>query len=158
ILPARPAHPRDKAKVEVGGQIAERWILARLRNQTFFSLDELNTRIFELTDELNERVMRRYGESRLQLFERLDKPALRPPPDRRFTYGTWKHAKVNIDYHVEIDHHYYSVPHALVHENVEVRVTATTVEIFRRGQRVASHARSFVRGHHTTVHEHMPKS
>ena len=157
ILPARPAHPRDKAKVEVGVQIVERWILGRLRNQTFFSLDELNGRIYELCTELNERVMRRYGESRRQLFLRLDRPALRPLPQTRFTYGEWKHAKVNIDYHVEVDHHYYSVPHALAHEHVETRLTAMTVELFHRGHRVASHVRSHERGHHTTVAEHMPK-
>jgi transposase len=158
ILPARPAHPRDKAKVEVGVQIAERWILARLRNQTFFSLDELNGRIWALCDDLNDRVMRRYGESRRQLFERLDRPALKPLPGARFTYGVWKRARVNIDYHIEVDHHYYSVPHRLIHERVEARVTATTVEVVHRGQRVASHARSYERGRHTTSAEHMPKA
>ncbi|HTA14236.1 MAG TPA: IS21 family transposase [Solirubrobacteraceae bacterium] len=157
ILPARPAHPRDKAKVEVGVQIAERWILARLRNQTFFSLDALNERIRELCDELNERVMRDYGESRQQLFARLDKPALKPLPAAVFSYGEWKVAKVNLDYHVEIDHHWYSVHYSLVHEEVEARATATTVEVFHRGQRVASHARSYERARHTTIAEHMPK-
>jgi transposase len=158
ILPARPGHPRDKAKVEVGVQIAERWILACLRNQTFFSLDELNIRIWELLDEINERVMRSYGESRRQLFERLDRPALKPLPQARFTYGTWKRAKVSIDYHVEVERHYYSVPHGLVHEEVEMRLTAMTVEVYLRGQRVACHARSRTLGHHTTTAEHMPKS
>lgn len=158
ILPARPARPRDKAKVEVGVQVAERWILARLRNQIFFSLDALNERIWELCDELNERVMRHYGESRQQLFTRLDRPALKPLPSTAFSYGEWKTAKVNVDYHVEVDHHYYSVPYSLVHEEVEARATATTVEIFRRGQRVASHARSHERGRHTTISEHMPKA
>jgi len=157
ILPARPAHPRDKAKVEVGVQIAERWILARLRNQTFFSLDALNERISELCDELNERVMRHYGESRRQLFERLDRPTLKPLPASAFSFGEWKLAKVNLDYHVEIDHHWYSVHFSLVHEEVEARATATTVEIFHRGQRVASHARSYERARHTTISEHMPK-
>jgi transposase len=158
ILPARPAKPRDKAKVEVGVQVAERWILARLRNETFFSLDALNERIGELCDELNERVMRHYGESRRQLFERLDRPALKSLPPTRFTYGEWKAAKVNVDYHVEVDHHYYSVPFSLVHEQVEARATASTVEVFHRGQRVASHARSYERARHTTVSEHMPKA
>jgi transposase len=158
ILPARPAHPRDKAKVEVGVQIAERWILARLRHQSFFSLDELNARIWELCDELNERVMRQYGESRRQLFERLDRPALRPLPATAFSYGEWKSCKVNIDYHVDIDRHYYSVPHALAHQHVEARVTAMTIEIFHQGQRIASHARSYERGRHTTVADHMPKA
>jgi transposase len=158
ILPARPAHPRDKAKVEVGVQIAERWILARLRNQSFFSLDALNERISELCEELNERVMRRYGESRQQLFERIDRPALKPLVRERFCFGEWKTAKVNIDYHVEIDHHYYSVHFSLVHESVEARASAQTVEIFHRGQRVASHARSNQRGGYTTVSEHMPRA
>jgi transposase len=158
ILPARPSHPRDKAKVEVAVQIAERWILARLRNQTFFTLVELNARIAELVDELNDRVMRRYGESRQQLFDRLDGPALKPLPPSRFVFGTWAHAKVNIDYHVEVDHHYYSVAYGLVHEEVEVRLALSTVEIFHRGQRVAAYARSHERGRHTTTPAHMPKA
>ncbi len=157
VLPARPAHARDKAKVEVGVQIAQRWILARLRKQTFFSLDALNERIADLLEDLNQRRMRVYGASRRELFERVDRPALRPLPAERFVYGEWRTARVNIDYHVEYDHHYYSVPHALVHEQVDVRATATTVEIFLRGQRVAAHARSFSRGRHTTTSEHMPQ-
>lgn len=158
IVPARPGRPRDKAKVEAGVLVAQRWILARLRNQVFFSLDELNTRIAELCDSLNDREMRRYGESRRQLFERLDRPALQPLPASRFTYAEWKHAKVNIDYHVDVDHHYYSVDHSLVHEQVEARVTTTTVELFHRGQRVAAYARSYERGRHTTTPAHMPKA
>jgi transposase len=158
ILPARPAKPRDKPKVEVAVQVAERWILARLRNETFFSLAALNARIRELLADLNARTMRAYGASRQELFERLDRPALRSLPAERFVHAEWKHARVNIDYHVELDRHYYSVPHALVHEQVELRFTATSVEVFWRGQRVASHARSFERGRHTTVPEHMPKA
>jgi transposase len=158
VLPARPASPKDKAKVEVAVQVAQRWILARLRNQTFFSLDELNQRIWELLEELNDRVMKVYGASRRQLFERHDKPALRPLPRERFVYGEWKRVRVNVDYHVEVGRHYYSVPHELVHEELEARLTGATVEIFRRGERVASHLRSDARGHHTTVAEHMPKS
>ncbi len=156
VLPARPRHPRDKAKVEVAVQVAQRWILARLRNQTFFSLDELNARIAELLDDLNARTMRVYGCSRRDLFERLDRPALKALPVERFIYGEWKIARVNIDYHVELDHHYYSVPHALVHEHVDGRSTATTVEVFFKGRRVAAHARSYRRGWHTTINEHMP--
>jgi len=139
----------------VAVQVAQRWILARLRNQTFFSLNELNGRVAELLDELNDRKMRLYGCSRRDLFERIDRPALRPLPPDRFVYGEWKTARVNIDYHVELDHHYYSVPHALVHQQVEARLTAATVEVFYKG-RVAAHARSYVRGHHTTVAAHMP--
>ena len=156
ILPARPAKPRDKAKIEVGVQVAERWILARLRHETFFSLPALNARIAELLADLNARRIRRYAASRQELFARLDRPALRPLPAAPFVYGEWKVAKVGIDYHVEVDHHYYSVPHALVQTQVDVRVTALTVEIFARGQRVAAHLRSAARGRHTTVTAHMP--
>src|SRR5208283_4049358 len=120
VLPARPRSPRDKPKVEVAVQIAQRWILARMRNETFFSLAELNERIAELLEDLNNRVMRRYGKSRRQLFEELDRPALRPLPAQRFVWGDWKNAGVNIDYHIDVEHHYYSVPFTLVHERVEV--------------------------------------
>ena len=158
VLPARPRHPRDKAKVEVAVLVAQRWVLARLRHQTFFSLDELNVRIAELLEDLNDRPMRIYKASRRALFERLDRPALRPLPLARFIYGEWKRARVNIDYHIEVEGHYYSAPHALVHEEVFARITAVTIEIFHRGQRIASHLKSFQRGRHTTVFEHMPKA
>ena len=158
ILPARPAAPRDKAKIEVGVQVAERWILARLRHETFFSLAALNERIAELLADLNARPMRHYGASRRELFERLDQPALRPLPPEPFVYAEWKTVRVNIDYHVEVEHHYYSVPYPLVHEQGEARMTATTVEVFHRGQRVAAHVRSVVRGGHTTCPAHMPKA
>jgi transposase len=157
VLPARPRRPRDKAKVEVAVQIVERWILARLRHETFFSLEALNERIAELLVDLNNRRMRVYRASRQELFERIDRPALRPAPSEPFVYSEWKTARVNIDYHVELDHHYYSAIHALVHEQVEARLTGTTVEIFHKGVRVASHLRSYRRGQHTTIAEHMPK-
>jgi transposase len=156
VLPARPAKSRDKAKVEVAVQIAQRWILARLRNQTFFTLDELNARIWELLEELNDRRMRVYGESRRALFERIERPVLRSLPKERFVYGEWETARVNIDYHIEIDHHYYSAPHSLVHEHVDARVTATTVELFYNNRRIATHARSYARAKHTTIPAHMP--
>jgi transposase len=160
ILPARPKMPRDKAKAEVGVQVAERWILARLRHETFSALGALNTRIGELLEDLNTRRMRHYEASRRELFERLDQPALRPLPAAPFVYGEWKRASVNVDYHVEIAHHYYSVPHTLVQlrQPVDVRVSALTVEIYHRGQRVAAHLRSHARGHHTTDPAHMPKA
>jgi len=158
IVPARPARPRDKAKIEVGVQIAERWILARLRHETFFTLTALNVRIAELLAEINTRPMRLYRASRRELFERLDQPALRPLPAEPFVYGTWKLARVNIDYHVELEGHYYSVPFSLAHERVELRSTLSTVEVFHRGQRIAAHARSTSRGHHTTIAAHMPKA
>lgn len=158
ILPARPGKPRDKATAEVAVQVTERWILARIRHETFHSLAALNARIWELLTDLNARQMRRYQASRRELFERLDRPALRSLPAEPFVYGEWKLARVNIDYHVDLDGHYYSVPHPLVHERVDIRRTATTVEIFHCGQRVAAHLRSHVRGAHTTEPAHMPTS
>jgi len=158
VLPARPGHPRDKAKVEAAVLVAQRWVLARLRNQTFFSLEELNVRIAELVDELNARTMRVYGASRRTLFERLDRPALGALPTQRFSYGEWKTAKVNIDYHLEYEHHYYSVAYTRLGEQLDVRATRTTVEIFDGSERITSHVRSYERGRHTTKPEHMPKS
>ena len=138
--------------------IAERWILGRLRNVTCFSLDELNEQIALLLVELNSRVMKRYGKSRKQLFDELDRPALAPLPTSRFTYGDWAFGTVGIDYHVTVDHHDYSVPYALAEEYVEGRITATTVEIFFKGERRAVHVRSFEYGGTTTLVEHMPAS
>lgn len=158
ILPARPKSPRDKAKVEGGVLIAQRWVLAKMRNQVFFSLDAMNERIAELVFELNERRMRIYGASRRELFERLDKPALGALPEARFVTSEWKTARINIDYHVEFDHHFYSVPSVLARQEIDVRATASTVEIYLRGERVASHARSTRRGQHTTTSTHMPKA
>jgi transposase len=159
ILPARPARPRDKAKVEVAVQVAERWIVARLRHETFYTLTALNERIAELLAALNAKPMRHYGgASRAALFARLDQPALRPLPPVAFEYAEWKHARVNLDYHIAVDHHAYSVPHALVHEAVEVRLTAPTLEVFHQGHRVAAHRRSAQRGGFTTDPAHMPKA
>jgi len=158
VLPARPAHPRDKPKVEVGVQIVERWILARLRNRRFFSLGELNAAIAGLLTELNERPFKKLPGCRRTAFEALDRPALRSLPAARYELGRWKRARVNIDYHVELDGHFYSVPHRLVRTEVHLRVTATTVEAFFGNQRVACHALSRRRGGHTTVDEHMPAS
>jgi transposase len=159
ILPARPARPRDKAKVEVAVQVAERWIVARLRHETFYTLTALNERIADLLGELNAKPMRHYGgASRAALFARLDQPALRPLPPVPFEYAEWKHARVNLDYHIAVEHHAYSVPHALVHEAVEVRLTATTLEVFHQGDRVAAHRRTLQRGGFTTDPAHMPKA
>jgi len=156
ILPARAAHPKDKAKVETAVRVAQRWILARMRNERHFSMDSLNARIAELLEELNARQMRIYGASRREMYERLDRAALKPLPATPFTYGEWKGAKVNVDYHVEVEGHYYSVPYQHVGAQVEVRIAAATIEVLLDGQRIASHARSFQRGRHTTVPEHMP--
>src|SRR5665647_1432940 len=158
VIPARVAKPRDKAKVEVGVQVVERWILARLRHRTFFSLAETNQAIRELLDRLNERPFRKLPGSRKSLFESLEKPVLQPLPQSRYEYAEWKKARVNIDYHVESEGHYYSVPHRLVKKQLEMRVTAETVECLLKGKRVASHRRSRVKGGHTTLPEHMPSS
>jgi transposase len=158
ILPARVRRPRDKAKVENGVLIVERFILARLRNRQFFSLEELNQAIRELLDELNARLMRKLGASRREFFETLDLPALKALPDEPYQYAEWKKCRVAPDYHVDLHGHLYSVPHALIREVLEARVTGTTVELFHRGKRVASHARSALRNRHTTIAEHMPSS
>ena len=157
VLPARVKKPRDKAKVEVAVQVVERWILAALRHRTFFSLGELNAAIAKLLERLNARPFRKLPGSRRSLFEQLDRPALRPLPAEHYVFAEWKKARVNIDYHVEVERHYYSVPHALVGRQLDVRLTATTVECLHRGQRVASHVRSPLRGRHTTADEHMPE-
>ena len=157
VLPARVKKPRDKAKAEVAVQVVERWVLAALRHRTFFSLAELNAAIAKLLERLNARPFRKLPGSRRALFEQLDRPALRPLPAERYVFAEWKKARVNIDYHVEVERHYYSVPHALVGRQLDVRLTATTVECLYRGQRVASHVRSSLRGRHTTAEEHMPE-
>ncbi|HDR9504586.1 IS21 family transposase [Burkholderia pyrrocinia] len=156
MLPARPRKPQDKAKVEVGVQIVERWILARLRNHRFYSLAELNKAIGKLITDLNQRPFKKLDGNRREWFERLDRPALRPLPARRYEIATFVKCRVNIDYHVEVDHHDYSVPHSLVRQEVYARVTRHGVEILHRGKRVAAHARSRLRNKHTTLPEHMP--
>ena len=158
VIPARPYKPRDKAKVEVGVQVVQRWILARLRNRRFFSLAELNQAIHELVDQLNDRPMRGWGTTRRALYEQLDRPALQPLPPTPYEYADWRRRRVNLDYHVEIEKHFYSVPFRLLREEVEARITAKTVEIFHRGRLVASHLRSLRAHRPTTVAEHMPSS
>jgi transposase len=158
ILPARPRSPRDKAKVEVAVQIAQRWILARMRNETFNSLGALNARIAELCGELNRRVMKHYKASRLELFERFDKPALRALPEEPFVHADWEKARLHPDYHAKVGVHFYSAPFTLVHEELWARSTASTVELFHSSGRVASHLRSDVPGRHTTDPRHMPAS
>ena len=158
VIPARPRKPKDKAKVEAAVGVAQRWILAALRNRTFFSLAEANAAIRERLDWLNARPFRKLTGSRRSLFESLDRPALRSLPDRPFESGIWRKGQVNIDYHVEVDHHYYSVPYQLVHETADVRISATTVEFFVRSRRVASHVRSFESYKATTDPAHMPEA
>ena len=156
ILPARPHRPRDKAKVEFAVQLVERWVLARLRHRQFFSLEELNRAITDLLVELNERAFKKLPGSRSSAFEALDQPALKPLPTSPYQYAEWRRARANIDYHLEIEHHYYSVPHALCRETIDVRLSATTLECFHRTRRIAVHPRSHVRGGYSTIAEHMP--
>jgi len=158
VLPTRPRKPRDKGKVEGAVLIVERWILARLRNQCFFSIDALNVAITGLLNDLNNRPMRHIGKSRHEVFEQIEKTALGPLPDKHFEYAEWKRAKVHPDYHVEVDHCFYSVPHRLIGQMVDVRLTHRMVEIFHQHQRVTLHTRRGQRGGHTTVREHMPKA
>jgi transposase len=158
VIPARVRRPRDKAKVESAVLLAERWIIAVLRHRTFSSLNELHGAILPLVEKLNTRPMRKLKKSRRQLFEELDKPALKPLPERRYEFAQWKQARVNIDYHVDFGDHFYSVPHTLAHQQVWVRATASCVEIFHGGNRIASHMRGPADFQHTTQAEHMPKS
>ena len=158
VLAARPAHPRDKPKVEGSVLLVQRWILARLRNRRFFSLSELNRAIAELLIDLNQRPFKKLPGCRREAFERLDQPALRPLPPTRMPIVRFKRARANVDYHVELDGHYYSVPHRLVHKEVELRVSSTTVEAFFGQQRVAVHVYSAIKGDFTTLPDHMPAS
>jgi transposase len=156
ILPARPRSPRDKAKVEVGVQIVQRWVLAKIRNQVFHTLGELNARIRELVVELNARTMRLYKVSRTELFNRIERHALSPLPPDAFEYAEWKKVSLNVDYHVAFDDHFYSASHTLGQEELWVRATTTSVEIFHRSTRVASYVRSYEKFKHTTTPAHMP--
>src|SRR5437870_2879564 len=153
---ARAGHPHDKAVVEANVLVAQRWILAVLRHRRFSSLAELNAAVRELLTPLNARPMRKLGVSRRALFEQLDRPLLRPLPASRYEFAEWRDAGVNIDYHVLVEHNYYSVPYQLVHQRVEVRLAATTVELFLKGRRIASHRRRGGRGQYATEPAHMP--
>ena len=158
ILPTRVRRPRDKAKVEVAVLVVERWILARLRNRRFFSLTELNRAIAELVADVNRRPMRRLGASRRDLFVELDYPALKPLPAEPYEYAQWRVRRVGLDYHVDIEGHYYSVPHRLIRQQLDARITERTIELFDKGERVAVHLRGGARGRHTTIAEHMPSA
>jgi transposase len=158
VIPARPGKPRDKAKVEAAVLIAERWILAALRNHTFFGIGQLNEAIRAQLRLINTRPFKKLPTNRLQLFETIDKPALKPLPLHPFQYAQWKKATVNIDYHVEVHRHFYSVPYPLARQKVDVRLTETTLEVLFKNRRVASHKRSYEPGGFTTLEAHMPKS
>lgn len=156
VIPARVATPTDKPKVEVSVQIAQRWVLAALRHQAFFTLADLNAAIVARVEAINVRPMQGLGVSRRTLFEQVERAALRPLPRTRYELATWQPCRVNIDYHVPVDHHFYSVPYQLVHARVEARVTQLTVEVFLKGHRVAVHTRRVGRGQFSTQVAHMP--
>ena len=147
---------QDKAKVEVGVQVVERWILARLRHRRFFSVAEVDDAVAELLPALNRRPFKKLSGCRQDAFALLDAPYLRPLPEAPFVLAEWRRARVNIDYHVEYDDNYYSVPHALVRQEVELRITKSCIEVLAKNRRVASHGRSYRKGHYSTVSEHMP--
>lgn len=158
ILPARPYHPKDKAKAEVGVQVVERWILARLRHRKFFSLPELNQAIAELLETLNNKPFNKLPGTRRSLYEKLDKVALKPLPAIAYEYKVIKSVQVNLDYHIEVAKHYYSVPHKYMGQRVEYQLTPHNVSVFYQGQRIAYHLRSHDIGQSTTLTEHMPHS
>jgi transposase len=157
ILPARVRKPRDKAKVEAGVLVVERWILARLRNRTFFSLGELNSAISQLLEALNTRAFKKLTGSRRSRFEELDKPAMRALPARRYEFAEWKKAKVHPDYHIEVARAYYSVPYRFIGQRVDVRLSARAVEIFHDGELIAAHPRARERGKRSTRRVHRPQ-
>ena len=158
VIPARARKPRDKAKVENAVLVVERWILAVLRKRQFFSLVELNQAIHELLTKLNSRPFKKMEGCRADQFANLDKPKLKPLPEKMFEISEFKIARVNINYHIEVTTHNYSVPHTYVQKKVEIRYTPTTVEVFYRSKRIASHLRSRANWGYTTLHEHMPRS
>lgn len=158
IAPARTGKAKDKAKVENGVLVTERWILAALRNFTFFSLRELNEKISELLEKINNKPFQKLEGTRRSHFELVDKPALRPLPQTPYEYAEWKKATVNIDYHVEVDGHYYSVPYKYRGQKVDIRITQKTVTVYKDGFRISSHIRSHLKGRHTMILEHLPRA
>lgn len=158
ILPARPRKPRDKAKVEAGVRFAQSYILGRLRRQIFFSLAEANAAIAAMVERINAHVMRRLGVSRRHLFETVERPVLALLPDADYQFAEWRLARVSLDYHVEFDGFFYSVPHGLIREQVDIRATTRTIELFHRGQRIAAHQRRHGGRRHGTNPDHMPSA
>ena len=157
-LPARPYKPRDKAKVESGVNVVTRWILARLRKHQFFSLFELNLAIRRLLTELNNRPFKKLPGCRRSCFEAIERGALQPLPAEPYEYAEWLRRRVGVDYHIEFERHYYSVPHSLLRKEVELRVTVRTIECFYQGRRIALHVRSTLPGSHSTQADHLPKA
>lgn len=158
VLPARPKRPKDKAKVEAGVRFAQTYILGRLRNQIFFSLEEANIAVAAVMADMNNRLLRKLGASRAELLESLERPALSALPAVDYEYAEWRLARVGLDYHLEVENFFYSVPHALIRQQVDARITQRTVEIFHRGQRVAAHQRRYGGPRHGTDVEHMPSA
>ena len=158
VIPARVRRPRDKAKAEAAVLVAQRWILAVLRDRTFYSVAEINAAIAVLLEKLNNRKMRHLGKSRRELFIELDQGALKSLPPARYEFAEWKKVRLNIDYHITFDDHYYSAPYQLIRQELMVRATGTATEIFFKGKRVASHLRSYIKYKHTTEATHMPAS
>jgi transposase len=158
VIPARPRRPRDKAKVEAAVLVAERWVLAVLRNRTFYSLEELRDAVAELVERLNNRPMRKLKKSRWELFEEIERAALKPLPARPYEFAEWARPRVAFDYHVAHDSHFYSVHYSLIGERLDLRATESTVEIFRRGTRIESYPRSYAKGQYTTLKHHMPRA
>lgn len=157
IIPARVRRPKDKPKVESGVLVVERWILAALRNRKFFSLNEFNSAIKDLLIKLNNKQFKKLPGTRYSNYIEIEQKALKPLPNEPYLLSEWKKARVNVDYHIELNGHYYSVPYSFIHEVVDVRYTNTTVEIFHKNNRIASHMRNNIKGRHTTIKEHMPK-
>jgi transposase len=155
VLPARVRKPKDKAKVEAGVLIASRWIIAALRNRRLFSLEELNRAIAELLERLNARPFKKLPGCRRSAFEQIDRPQLRALPERRYVFAQWMRRRVGIDYHVEVEGHYYSVPYRFARLELDARLAAHTVEFFHKGVRIASHVRSREKGRHSTVEAHL---
>lgn len=155
VMPARPLKPKDKAKAEVGVQVVERWIMAKLRHQLFFSLYELNHVMGQLLEDLNTRAFKKLEGNRRQAYEQLDKPALNPLPKHPYRYSDIRQAKVNIDYHISYEQHHYSVPHAYVGEKVEIHASDALIEVFFGQTKIASHPRKHIPGM-TTDASHMP--
>jgi transposase len=156
VIPARVRRPKDKAKVEGGVLIAERWILARLRHRTFFSIAEANEAVRQLLDWMNAKAFKKLPGCRKSVLEELERPVLKPLPERRYEFAEWKQVVVNIDYHVDVDGHYYSAPYGLIKQRLMARITRDSIELLHRGKRVAAHRRSHQKGHHTTLPEHRP--
>ena len=156
LIPTRPLKPRDKAKVEAGVLIAQRWILAALRHRTFHTSADMNAAIRELLEKLNGRLMRKLKKSRRDVFEEMDKPHAKALPEKPYEFAEWRKATVNIDYHIAVDQHYYSVPFRYLRDGVDVRLSAAMVEVFQRSERIAAHPRSFEKHRYSTLVEHMP--